>query len=195
MLAKDLNYDWKTFKSLFKRRNGQLQCNYNHIELGHQAFKFNITDGEELLKINGNTFDQNSLLPSLMSAHSKRKFNTNSGGYPLTKYHWLEFAIRIGKFTYHDEADPGMAKLICNLLTRAQIQYKVILYTGGRLIVHVELICNKCHGVGQKKYKPLKHDIDQTVWRSCISCDGMRIDIHKQLSAIDGWEDFPLSME
>lgn len=188
MLAKDVRYEWDTFKHEFKRRKGYYGISF--MNQGVQVFHFNQTGGKDALEINPKSHDQKALDITLMSREFHFRFASGAVGYPISKYCWLEYAIRTGRFTYHFEQNSKMKQYILALLHRFNISVVKVNTGGGWLICHPALFCNPCNGSGIHTVPLSKTDVKRSIDSTCEYCDGFGMNSDIDITTLSGWTNF-----
>jgi len=190
MLAKDFIYEWESFKHEFKRRKGYYGISFMNGIHGAQNFKFNVTGGTETFVVANGDHDKNALSLTTCSKEFHIRFLEGTVGHSTDKYHWLEYAIRTGRFTHHSEQDMKMKKAIIALLNRFNIPYETYSSFGNTLICHSKLYCHSCKGSGVRAVRLTKTDVKRSIDSTCDYCDGMAMDININIQSLPGWGEF-----
>lgn len=194
MKAKDLQLSFETFKHEFKLSKGVYKSGYMHPVLGPQSFHLTRIpqDNSETMRVINSDDDHHAIDTTFAPRDFHYKYAKRRAGRSLNVYHWLEYAIRTGRFTYFKDDTKYMKDQIRELLDRFAINYKEIGLGGPlTLFVHRLLICQPCDGTGIIKQKKSKANVDIIIDPTCVRCKGTRINPEAELIQLDErWEHF-----
>jgi len=196
MKAIALKYEFKTFKHMFKQLNTNMySVGYAHPIHGLQSFNLliNKKTGSETLDISGpDAWDSNRLIT--LTASRIHHINELSGavGQNPHRFHWLEFAVRTGKFTYIKEQRRDMKERITSLLSDFVPNFKRI-NLGDRMVLyyHPDLECDGCKGNKPKTHPAYPTNKPEAIYDdTCIVCNGTYLNPNVDIESINGWRNF-----
>ncbi len=194
MKAQELKYAFDTFKHEFKKTNGVYTFGYMHKTQGSQSFRLMVDpkDGTEIMTINNSPCDRNAI-----TFHTTpRIFELNDSlgklGRSKYEYHWVEYAVRTGRFTYFIEQNTEMKRQIRALMIRfGMVVDRFSMDDSIVLYIHPALVCGSCHGVKTKRIKPDPKTPSLIEDPTCIRCSGTLIDPNVDIKQLGGpWENF-----